>query len=77
MHGCIKKGAPFALIVGSNHTVLGGVRFSIDTPRHLTQIARSCGWEHEETIPLQTYQRYGYHMNNAILSEGLIILRAV
>lgn len=73
---CMKKSAPFVLIVGSNHTVLSGKRFDIDTPRHLTEIARFCGWEHEETVPLQTYQRYGYHMNNAVGSEGLVILRA-
>jgi len=76
VRGCIKDGAPFALIVGSNHTVLGGVRFDIDTPRHLAQIAGSCGWTHEETVLLQTYQRYGYHMSNAVISEGLVILRA-
>jgi hypothetical protein len=77
VHSCMKDGAPFALIVGSNHTVLGGHRFDIDTPQHLTQIAIDCGWTHEETVPLQTYQRYGYHMNNAVISEGLIILRAM
>jgi len=73
---CIKDGAPFALIIGSNHTVLGGQRFDIDTPQHLSQIAGTCGWTHEETVSLQTYQRYGYHMSNAVISEGLVILRA-
>lgn len=71
----VKSGAPFALIVGSNHTILGGTRFDIDTPAHLAQLAEHYGWIHEETFPLQTYQRYGYHMNNAVSSEGLIILR--
>lgn len=74
---CMKNGAPFALIVGSNHTVLGGKRFDIDTPHHLVEIAHSCGWTHEETMPLQTYQRYGYHMSNAVNSEALVIVRAV
>lgn len=73
---CMKDGAPFALIVGSNHTVLGGRRFDIDTPRHLAAIAGACGWRHEETLSLQTYHRYGYHMNNAVNAEGLVILRA-
>lgn len=77
VRGCMKDGAPFALIVGSNHTVLGGERFDINTPQHLAQIARTCGWTHEETVPLQTYQRYGYHVSNAVNSEGLVILRAV
>ena len=73
---CVKEKAPFALIVGSNHTVLGGRRFEIDTPQHLAEIASSCGWTHEETVPLQTYQRWGYHMSNAVNSEALVIVRA-
>ena len=72
----MKNGAPFALIVGSNHTVLSGRRFDIDTPQHLADIAKVCGWEHSETFPLQTYQRYGYHMGNAVNAEGLVIMRA-
>lgn len=76
MQLCVKNGAPFALVVGSNHTVLGKVRFDINTPQHLAEIAQSCGWVHEETVPLQTYQRYGYHMSNAVSSEGLVIVRS-
>jgi site-specific DNA-methyltransferase (cytosine-N4-specific) len=72
----MKKNAPFALVVGHNHTVLGGRRFDIDTPAHLASIALACGWAHDETIPLQTYQRYGYHMENAVSGEGLVIVRA-
>ena len=67
--------APFALIVGHNHSVLGGVRYDIDTPAHLASIASGCGWTVEELVPLQTYHRYGYHMNNAVSAESLIILR--
>ena len=67
--------APFALIVGHNHTVLGGVRYDIDTPAHLASLASHCGWTVEETVPLQTYRRYGYHMNNAVNAESLLILR--
>jgi site-specific DNA-methyltransferase (cytosine-N4-specific) len=71
----LKPGAPYALIVGHNHTILAGVRFNIDTPRHLASLATSEGWELEEIIELQTYQRYGYHMDNAVSSESLILLR--
>ncbi len=67
--------APFALIVGHNHTVLGGVRYDIDTPAHLASLAAHCGWTVEETVPLQTYRRYGYHMNNAVNAESLLILK--
>ena len=72
----MKVRAPFALIVGGNHTTLGGKRFDIDTPQHLAELAEANGWVHSETIPLQTYQRYGYHMGNAVSSEGMVIVRA-
>ena len=67
--------APFALIVGHNHSVLGGVRYDINTPAHLANIALGTGWILEEVMPLQTYHRYGYHANNAVSAESLVILR--
>ena len=60
VRGVMRSQAPFALIVGHNHTVLDGVRYEIDTPAHLANLASDCDWEVEEAIPLQTYQRYGY-----------------
>jgi site-specific DNA-methyltransferase (cytosine-N4-specific) len=71
----LAPGAPYALIVGHNHTVLGGVRHDIDTPRHLADLAASIGWRIEELVTLQTYQRYGYHQSNAVDAETLILLR--
>lgn len=71
----MRQSAPFALIVGHNHSVLGGVRYDIDTPAHLASIASASGWTVEEVIPLQTYHRYGYHMNNAVSAESLVTLR--
>ncbi|MDE0229041.1 MAG: DNA methyltransferase [Spirochaetaceae bacterium] len=67
--------APFALIVGHNHTVLGGVRYDIETPTHLAALAEDTGWTVEELLPLQTYRRYGYHVSNAVRNETLVILR--
>ncbi|HEY4210266.1 MAG TPA: DNA methyltransferase [Steroidobacteraceae bacterium] len=72
----MKPNAPFALIVGRNHTVLGGKRFQVDTPAHLASIAVSRGWRHQETMELQTYRRFGLHRSNATSSEALVILRA-
>lgn len=72
----LRPGAPFGLIVGSNHTVLGGQRFDIETPEHLASIAESRNWSLDEIVPLQTYQRYGLHSNNATKSEALIVLRS-
>lgn len=71
----MKAKAPFALVVGHNHTVLGGIRYDLDTPRHLASLANKAGWQVEELIPLQTYQRYGYHMANAVAAETLVLLR--
>jgi hypothetical protein len=71
----LRDGAPYALIVGHNHTVLSGVRFDIDTPSHLASLAQSAGWRVEESVPLQTYRRYGLHAVNAVEAETLLILR--
>lgn len=72
----MKQNASFGLIVGGNHTVLGGTRFDIETPRHLANIAASRGWAHPETVELQTYKRYGLHAVNATTTEAFIVLRA-
>ncbi len=72
----VREQAPFAFIAGCNHSVLGGIRYDIETPRHLANLAASNGWAIEEELPLQTYHRYGYHMNNAIARETLVVLRA-
>ena len=72
----MKPGAPFGLIVGHNHTVLGGVRYDINTPSHLASLAEDTGWAVEEVLELQAYQRYGYNMNNGVSAESLIVLRA-
>lgn len=71
----MKPTAPFGLIIGHNHTVLGGTRFDISTPAHLASIAEDVGWKVEESVELQTYRRYGLHMNNAVAAETLLLLR--
>jgi hypothetical protein len=75
IRAAMKPFAPFALIIGHNHTVLGGVRYDINTPVHLASIATRAGWKIDELIELQTYHRYGYHMSNAVAAETLLILR--
>lgn len=74
--GRLKPGAPFALIVGHNHTVLNGKRYDIDTPKHLASLAESAGWTVSEVTALQAYQRYGLHASNAVKAETLLIVRA-
>jgi site-specific DNA-methyltransferase (cytosine-N4-specific) len=70
-----KAQAPFALVVGHNHTVIGGQRYDINTPRLLADVAIRRGWVHKESIPLQTYQRYDLHSSNAVKQETLLVLR--
>lgn len=71
----LKPGAKFGLIVGENRTTLGGKEYQLDTPLHLANLAGSTGWCVSESIPLQTYQRYGLHAANAIAAETLLILQ--
>lgn len=69
----LRKNARVAIVVGANHTTLGGQRFDIDTPRFLRLIAQDLGYRVRELIALQTYQRYGLHQKNSIQDESLII----
>ena len=71
----VKPGAPYGLIVGHNRTTIGGVQHEIDTPMHLASLADAEGWQVDELIPLQTYQRYGYHASNGVSAETLVLLR--
>lgn len=71
----LRPGAPYALVVGHNHSTLGGQRIDIDTPQHLASLAAKAGWTVEEVMALQTYQRWGYHAANAVAAESLILLR--
>jgi len=73
----LRPGAPFFLIVGHNHTVLGGRRVDIDTPTLLAELGEAVGFATERREPLETYQRYGLHQKNAICREELLTLRAV
>lgn len=69
-----KVGGKYALVVGHNQTTLGGIKYDINTPELLVEVAKSVGWAHKESIELQTYQRYGIHHKNAVKNETLIIL---
>ena len=72
--GVMRSGAPFALIVGHNHTVLGGTRYDTDTPTHLAALADQTGWKVGELMPLQTNRRYGYRVGDAVRAETLVVL---
>ena len=70
----VKVTGKYALVVGHNKTTLGGVTYLIDTPKLLSIVAASCGWEVMEILPLQTYKRYGINSKNSINQESLIVL---
>lgn len=72
----VAEGVPYFLVVGHNTTTLGGKRFEINTPSHLGSLAAAEGWQLDEVLELQTYQRFGLHAKNAVASESLICLRA-
>lgn len=75
LSGAMREDAPFALIVGHNRTTLGGAAIDIDTPSLLALVADGTGWRVDETVSLQTYQRYGIHQRNSVNDETLLILR--
>jgi hypothetical protein len=66
----------YALLVGRNATTLKGEEVFIDTPSLLASVAESRGWQIEETLTFDTYQRYDVHQTNSIREEVLILLRA-
>ena len=69
-------GTPFAMVIGTNSTTLGGIKHVIDTPSLLVSVALSEGWVVSERVHLDTYQRYGIHAKNAVSKEELTILVA-
>ncbi|MDD5477642.1 MAG: DNA methyltransferase [Candidatus Omnitrophica bacterium] len=71
----VKPKGAFVLIVGHNKTYLGGMKYDINTPVLLKELARESGWIIDFSYPLQTYQRYSIHMENAVSSEDMICLR--
>jgi hypothetical protein len=73
----LKKGAPYFLIVGHNHTVLGGKRIDLPTPNLLAELAEGEGFALERREDLETYQRYGLHQRNSIAREQLLVFRAI
>ncbi len=72
----LRRGAPYALLVGQNSTTLGGQEFCIDTPRLLASVAETRGFSIGEIRELQTFQRFDVHRKNSIRSEFLLLLNA-
>ncbi|MFC1917838.1 DNA methyltransferase [Chloroflexota bacterium] len=71
----VKSQGVYSMVVGINHTTLGGKKFYIDTPRFLSNLAEQQGWSITELTPLETYKRYGLHSANAVRNETLLVMR--
>ncbi len=71
----LKVDSHFALIVGHNHTNIGGVKTNINTPELLVNVASSLGFELVENTLLEVYQRYGLNSLNSVNKESLIVFR--
>lgn len=70
----VKDGGKFALVVGHNHTVIGGNRININTPLLLVDVAVQVGWKFNEILPIEVFKRFDLHKKNSITEESLIIL---
>lgn len=75
VHRLLKKEKYFCLIVGHNHTSIGGQRTDIDTPKFLSYIGKQIGFNVHEIIELDAYQRYGLNSSNAVQKESLIVFK--
>jgi len=75
VHRLLKKDKYFCLIVGHNHTMIGGARTDIDTPRLLSYLGKQIGFEIHEIMELEAYQRYGLNSSNAVQKESLIVFK--
>lgn len=73
VHRLLKSNKHFCLIVGHNHTTIGGDRTDINTPELLTCLGIQAGFELSEHTELEAYQRYGLHSSNAVQKESLIV----
>ncbi len=71
----IRSDGSFAMVVGPNRTTLNGETLVIDTPQLLAVVAESAGWEVQESLPLDAYQRFDLHRQNSITSERLVVLK--
>jgi len=75
LYQTLRTDGRMAWIVGFNQTTLGGHVLQIDTPALLNQVAIQAGFKVEETVPLQTYQRFDVHQKNSIREEAALIYK--
>lgn len=64
-----------AMVIGGNRTTLGGIPFNIQTPEDVATLGEASKFRIHEIVPLQTYQRFGIHAQNAVKTESVVILK--
>jgi RMKL-like, methyltransferase domain len=75
VHLGLKPGAPAYFVVGSNHTVAGGRRVDIDTPKLLSDIAESVGFDVAQPISMEMLVSRDIFRNNAVATESILQFR--
>jgi site-specific DNA-methyltransferase (cytosine-N4-specific) len=63
------------VVVGSNHTIAGGEKVEIDTPRLTAAVARNVGFELTSTIPMEMLISRDIFRNNTGSAEVILCLR--
>jgi DNA modification methylase len=71
----MKPGGSAYIVVGSNHTVAGGEKVAIDTPKLIADLARKVGLELASTIPMEMLPSRDIFRNNAGSAEVILRLR--
>ena len=75
INSMLKPGCPAYVVIGSNHTVAGGIHVDIDTASILIDLAESIGLKFEERISMEMLVSRDIHKKNACASEEILCLR--
>lgn len=71
----LKEGAPAYIVVGSNHTIAGGVHVDIDTCSLLKDLAVSVGLKFESRMSMEMLVSRDIFKNNTGSSEEILCVR--
>lgn len=72
MHKCLRPGAPAFIVVGSNHTIAGGQRMTIDTPGIIREIAEDIGFEMISEVSMDALVSRDIFQHNSGASEKIV-----
>lgn len=70
----MSPGEHVVMVVGRNRTGRGGDLIEIPTPELLGELSETRGLTCSETIPLETWARYGMHSRNAVNAEDAVVM---